>query len=149
MVSMKFKVTGFRELYNTLSHLPDLAKRRGLEPLVVKSLMYMRDTARHLAPDDPLTGPPWDLKSSIEVSTKQTQAKEYERISEARAFMGPTRHGYPQALFQEFGTVKMVATPYMRPAFDADKDKAVAIIEQGFAEQVEATLRRYGRPPPK
>lgn len=140
-----FTVAGFSDLYRTLDHLPDLAKRRGLEPLTVRALEPMRDTARYLAPDDPLTGPPWNLKTSIDVSTAALTVKAYERISAARAFMGPTRYGYPQALFQEFGTVKMVATPYMRPAFDADKDKALQIIKEGFAAQVEATLRKYGR----
>jgi HK97 gp10 family phage protein len=144
-----FKVTGFKELYKLLDHLPDLAKRKGLEPLVVKALQPMAETARYLAPDDPKTAPPWDLKSSIIVSTKQTQTEEYDRISEARAFMGPNRYGYPQAVMQEFGTVNMAATPYMRPAFDNDKVRAVKIIEEGFAAQVEATLRKYGRPPAK
>lgn len=146
MTSMKFEVTGFRELYRTLDHLPDLAKRKGLEPLVVKALTPMRDTARAIAPDDPATTAPWDLKSSINVSTTQVGAKAYDSIASARAFMGPTRYGYPQAVFQEFGTVNMVATPYMRPAYDNDKDKALQIISGGFAEQVEATLRKYGRP---
>lgn len=140
-----FTVSGFRDLYRLLDHLPDLAKRRGLEPLVVKSLQPMAEMARYLAPDDPLTGPPWDLKSSIVVSTQHRSVKAHERISEARAFMGPTRYGYPQALFQEFGTVKMVATPFLRPAFDADKDKAIDIMTKGFSDQVEATLRKYGR----
>lgn len=140
-----FKVTGFAELYKALDHLPDLAKSRGLEPLVVEALQPMAETARYLAPDDPTTGPPRDLKSSIQVSTKRLGAKSFEKLEKASAFMGPTRFGYPQARMTEFGTVKMVAIPYMRPAFDADKGKAVEIIKKGFAAQVEATVRKYGR----
>lgn len=140
-----FKVKVDPSIYRTLDHLPSLAKSKGLEPLVVKALEPMAETARHLAPNDPLTGPPWDLKSSITVSTKRRGGKAFERLSAASAYMGPTRYGYPQAVFQEFGTIKMVATPYMRPAFDADKDKAIEIIEKGFAEQVEVILKKYGR----
>lgn len=141
----EFKVKVDPSIYRTLDHLPDLAKSKGLQPLVEASLVPMRDTAIFLAPDDPLTGPPWNLKSSIEISGKRRGVKAFEKLSAARAYMGPTRFGYPQALFQEFGTVKMVATPYMRPAFEADKAKAIAIIEEGFAVQVEATLKKYGR----
>lgn len=140
-----FKVSVDPSIYRTLDHLPELAKSRGLEPLVVASLIPMRDTARYLAPDDPSTGPPYDLKSSIEVSTKKRGVKAFETLGSAVAYMGPTRFGYPQAVFQEFGTVNMTATPYMRPAFEADKSKAIKIIEEGFAAQVEATLTKYGR----
>lgn len=144
-MEFRYTVRGFPEIHRKLSHLPDLAKSRGLEPLVVKSLMPMRDTARALAPDDPLTGPPWDLRTSIEVSTEKTGVKAFEKVYSARAFMGPTQFGYPQALFQEFGTINHVASPYMRPAFDQDKGKAFEIIRRGFAAQVEATLNKYGR----
>jgi HK97 gp10 family phage protein len=142
MASFKVKVDP--SVYRAMDHLPDLAKSMGLQPLVERALVPMRDTARYLAPDDPLTGPPWNLKSSIEVSGKQTQAKPYDRLTAAIAYMGPTKYGYPQAVFQEFGTINMVATPYMRPAFDADKDKVIRIIEEGFAEQVQAILKKYG-----
>jgi HK97 gp10 family phage protein len=144
MAATAFKVKVDPSVYRTMDHLPDLAKSKGLQPLVERSLVPMRDTARYLAPDDPLTGPPWNLKTSIEVSGKQTQAKSYDKLTAAIAYMGPTRHGYPQAVFQEFGTINMVATPYMRPAYDADKDKVIRIIEEGFAEQVQAILRKYG-----
>jgi HK97 gp10 family phage protein len=145
MADLTFKVEGFAELDRALDHLPQVARRRGLEPLLVRALEPMKETAVYLAPDDPLTGPPWDLKSSIEVSTKRRGVKAFERLDAAIAYMGPTRHGYPQAVFQEFGTVNMVATPYMRPAFDADKGKALEIIKKGFAAQVEAAVRKYGR----
>lgn len=144
MATTAFKVKVDPSVYRTMDHLPGLAKSKGLQPLVERSLIPMRDTARYLAPDDPLTGPPWDLKSSIEVSSKQTKTKSYDKLTAAIAYMGPTRHGYPQAVFQEFGTINMVATPYMRPAFDADKDKVIRIIEEGFAEQVQAILKKYG-----
>lgn len=145
MPGTEFKVSVSPSIYRTLDHLPSLARTKGLEPLVVAALQPMAETARFLAPDDPGTGPPWDLKSSIEVSTKRRGVKSFERLERAAAFMGPTRFGYPQAMFQEFGTINMVATPYMRPAFDADKGNAIKIIEQGFAAAVEATLRKYGR----
>ena len=145
MATTGFKVSVSPSIYKTLDHLTDIAKSKGLQPLVVAALQPMAETARFLAPDDPSTGPPYDLKSSITVSTSKRGVKSFEKLASARAFMGPTRFGYPQAIMQEFGTVHHVATPYMRPAFDSDKGKAIAIIEKGFAAQVEATLRKYGR----
>ena len=145
MAKTEFKVSVSPSIYRTMDHLPSLAKTKALEPLVVEALQPMAETARHLAPDDPSTSPPYDLKSSITVSTKRRGVKAFERLERAAAFMGPTRFGYPQAMMQEFGTVKMVATPYMRPAFDSDKGKVIQIIEKGFAVRVDAALKKYGR----
>jgi hypothetical protein len=145
MAETSFKVRVDPSIYRTMDHLPSIAKSKGLEPLLVKALEPMAELARYVAPDDPTTGPPYDLKSSITVSTKKRGFKEYNRLYRATAFMGPTAYGYPQALMQEFGTVNMTASPYMRPAFDVGKEHSLKIIEQGFADQVEATLRKYGR----
>lgn len=41
------------------------------------------------------------------------------------------------AVFLEYGTSKMDAEPFMRPAFDASKDQAV----QAFSREIEKALR--------
>lgn len=142
-----FELKGFKELYRTIDHLPEVVKKQELEPLLARSLEPMRDTARYLAPDDPLTNPPWNLPTSIEVGVRQRsgRAKDDRALGrfDARAYMGPTKYGYPQAIMQEFGTVRMVATPYMRPAWDNDKHKALDIIRAGLAERLEMIIRKY------
>jgi HK97 gp10 family phage protein len=143
-----FEFKGFKELYRAINHLPEVVKKTELEPLLVKSLEPMRDTARYLAPDDPLTGPPWNLPSSIEVGTRQRsgRAKSDRALGrfDARAYMGPTKYGYPQAIMQEFGTIHMVATPYMRPAYDHDKHKTLEIIRGGLGERLQLIASKYG-----
>jgi hypothetical protein len=143
-----FKLEGFAEMYRCIEHLPLAVRRKELEPLMIESLTPMRDTARRIAPDDPLTGPPWNLPTSIEVSWRQrTGASSKDRALgrfDARAYMGPTRFGYPQAIFQEFGTIRHVASPYMRPAWDTEKHKALEIIRSGMATRVEMIVRKYG-----
>lgn len=143
-----FEFKGFKELYEAINHLPEVVKKQELEPLLVLSLEPMRDTARYLAPDDPLTGPPWNLPTSIEVSSRQRSGRARRDRAlgrfDARAYMGPTKYGYPQAMMQEFGTINMVATPYMRPAYDAEKQRAVDIIKAGMTERLEGVIRKYG-----
>jgi HK97 gp10 family phage protein len=143
-----FEFKGFKELYRAIDHLPEVAKKQELEPLLQTALEPMRDTARYLAPDDPLTGPPWSLPQSIEVSSKQRsgRAKRDRDLGrfDARAYMGPTKYGYPQAVMQEFGTIHMVATPYMRPAYESEKHSALNIISAGMTERLEAVIRKYG-----
>lgn len=143
-----FEFKGFKELYKAIDHLPETVKKEELEPLLIKSLEPMRDKARSLAPDDPLTGPPWNLPTSIEAGNRQRggRAKLDRQLGrfDARAYMGPTTFGYPQAIFQEFGTVKMAAQPYMRPAWDSEKHHALQIISDGLAARLQMIARKYG-----
>lgn len=143
-----FELKGFRELYRAIDHLPETVIKKELEPLLVKSLIPMRDLARAIAPDDPLTGPPWSLPQSIEVGKKQRSggARRNRALGkyDARAYMGPTKFGYPQAVMQEFGTINMVASPYMRPAFEARKYQSLEIIREGLGERLMLVARKYG-----
>lgn len=140
-----FKVSGFADLYANLDGLTLKQKQQDLGPLLVAALRPMSLVAISLAPDDPLTGPPWDLKSSITVSTKQRSGRGGLRPLGkygARAYMGPTKFGYPQAIMQEFGTVKMTATPFMRPAWDSGKEVAMKLIGEGFADAVFKSIKK-------
>lgn len=143
-----FTVSGFADLYANLDGLTQKQKAKALAPLLVKALTPMSLVAISIAPDDPTTPPPWDLKSSIKVGTKQRSGR--ARINRAlgqygaRAYMGPTKYGYPQAIMDEFGTIKMSARPYMRPAWEAGKQGAFEIVKAGFAESVfNAVKKRY------
>jgi hypothetical protein len=62
---------------------------------------------------------------------------------EARAYMGPTKFGYPQAMMQEFGTRRHSPSPYMRPSYETGKHKVVEILKDGFADQVNHTARLF------
>lgn len=147
----EFKLSGFAELHRNIEHLTQIQRHIGLSPLLVKSLEPMAALARSIAPDDPKTPPPYDLKSSIVVSTRQRsgRAKQDRPLGkyEARAYMGPTKYGYPQAIMMEFGTVHDTAQPYMRPAYEATKYQTLEIIKAGFAAQVAHTVALFGVAP--
>lgn len=141
-----FTVSGFAELYANLDGLTQRQKAQDMAPLLKKALTPMCLLAISIAPDDPLTGPPWDLKSSIVVSTRQRsgRARQDRALGQygARAYMGPTKFGYPQAIMDEFGTIHMTARAYMRPAWEAGKYGALEIIKAGFADQVMRSIRK-------
>jgi HK97 gp10 family phage protein len=142
-----FTVSGFAALSKNLEGLTKQQVARGMAPILRKALKPMSMVAISLAPDDPRTGPPWDLKSSIVVSSRQRsgRAKSNRQLGQysARAYMGPSGFGYPQAIMDEFGTIKMSARPYMRPAWEAGKQGALEIIKAGYADQVSKTVKRF------
>lgn len=145
--STSFELKGFKRLYKALDRLPEAVKKKELEPILVKSLMSMRDLARAIAPNDPLTGPPWNLPTSIEVSVRQRSGRARSNRAlgkyDARAFMGPTKFGYPQAIMTEFGTIHMVGTPYMRVAWDSQKRVALKYIADGLGDHLKMIIRKY------
>lgn len=145
--STGFTVSGFAELHRNIEKLTQIQRSIGLSPLLEKSLERMAFVAAGIAPDDPKTPPPYDLKSSITVSTRQRsgRAKHDRPLGryEARAYMGPTKYGYPQAIMQEFGTIHETAQPYMRPAWDTGKDYALKVIADGYGEYVFKTARLF------
>lgn len=143
-----FEFKGFRELYRAIDHLPETVIKKELEPILMRSLEPMKEFARVMAPDDPLTGPPWSLPQSIEVGKKQRSGRARRNRAlgkyDARAYMGPTKFGYPQAIMQEFGTINMVASPYMRPAFESEKETALKIIRRELGERLIMIAKKYG-----
>lgn len=157
----EFKVSGFADLYKTVEHIGQAALARELAPMLTEALEPMRDAARAFAPDDPITGPPWNLNTSIEISTRQRSGRQKRdsllgENTFAQAFMGPTKFGYPEAIFAEFGTTlrfqkdptkstgAMRAVPYMRPAWDGYKQTTLKIIEILFPSHIMAVARKYG-----
>lgn len=142
-----FEFKGFKDLYRALDALPEVVKKEELEPLLVTALEPMKEYARVIAPDDPLTNPPWSLPQSIEVSSRQRsgRAKSDRALGrfDARAYMGPTKGGYPQAVMQEFGTIHHVAQPYMRPAYESQKHVTLKIISDNLAARLEGVIRKY------
>jgi hypothetical protein len=143
-----FEFKGFKELYRAIDHLPETVLKKELEPLLVKALTPMMEYARIMAPDDPLTGPPWNLPTSIVVSTRQRSgpAKSDRALGrfDARAYMGPTKFGYPQAIMREFGTIYQTAWPYIRPAWDSQKTVALKILGDGLGDRLTAIATKYG-----
>jgi hypothetical protein len=145
------KISGFKHLYKALDGLTQIQQSIGLSPLLVEALEPMAATAKAIAPDDPTTGAPYDLGESIEVSTRQRSgaAKSDRALGdyEARAYMGPTKYGYPQAMMQEFGTRKHLPQPYLRPTWDTGKRGALEIIKRGYAARVQHTARLFAVAP--
>lgn len=168
-MSVTVKVEGLKELDVALGFLPKSIGKSVLKRTLVKAAEPIKDAARAYAPHD--TG---NLQNSIEVSSriKNTVGKaEYaaamrgglgigaarQALRDARRMAGPASFAemyvgpargkgvIRYAHLQEFGTRKMPAHPYMRPAWDGNKDRALAIIKAELGNQIIAAAKRVGR----
>lgn len=57
---------------------------------------------------------------------------------------GGGRHVAPYAHMVEFGTIKQSAQPYMRPAFESQKNTAFQIAKKGFRDALDKELQKMG-----
>ena len=143
--------SGFAELEKALGEIAKHTTRRAVARRALTNAGEpIRALAQDLAPDDPNTRAPQDLKQSIAISSRQKsgRATKYRKESdqEVVVHIGPTKEGYPQAIMQEFGTRHHPAHPYMRPAWDAEGgDKALARIGRELGSEIEKAAARAAR----
>lgn len=135
------KVEGFKELARALEELPKSAARNTLRRVLKKAAEPVREDAQAKAPQ--LTG---RLKLSIVTGNQLTRRQKADARKEALYFAEThvgtaSGHGIPQ----EFGTVNHPAQPFMRPAWDGNKGRALKIIGDELGTEIEKTARRRAK----
>ena len=143
------KVTGFKELGAALRALPTSVS----QPIVINALKEAAEPMRvrmgQLAPREP--GAP-DLADNIGISVANRIGDvgggrwEAKHDQEFAVAVGPTKSFF-YGIFLEYGTVKMSARPFMRPAFDSTAQTSLTILSQRLwdavrGQQVMSTLGR-------
>jgi len=91
---------------------------------------------------DELAGSAFIGPQHVDYPRKGTKLRNVQRNFEhgKAADIGSTRAASTIARFQEFGTSKMAAHPFMRPAFEANKEAMLSKIVEGIRE----ALAKYG-----
>lgn len=152
----KLKVEGFRELDKVLAELPAATARRVSRAGMIAALEPVAATARSLAPRGSESKNA-RMADSIGVSDKLTrrQAREARRLfregkTVQSVYVGV---GDPVAHLVEFGsgprqhksgksTGIMPAQPFMRPAWDQNRQAVLDSLAQHLREQIDAVLAR-------
>ncbi|RZI61397.1 MAG: hypothetical protein EOP94_00580 [Zymomonas sp.] len=138
---IKIKVEGLRELDAALGQLPKTTGKAVLRRVLKKAAEPLRARAEQLAPT--LTHA---LERSITVGTKLTrrQARMAKKASKSTVemYVGPNN---PAAVPQEFGTHDQRAQPFMRPAWDGEKDGVLVSIKDQLGPEIEKTAARLAK----
>jgi HK97 gp10 family phage protein len=144
-------IKGLSELSAALKELPNRIARNALRQSVARGAVVIRDEAKTRAPvsttppapGDPLPG---TLKRSIVIKHDKDRSS-----LTSQTYVVAVRHGKKYRnqgkkgnrsqdayywRWVEFGTVKMAARPFMRPAFEAQKEAAVQEITRVLAERI-------------
>lgn len=154
--SISVKVEGLAELNRKLAALPDEI-RKG--PVLMRALhdgaRIIRDEAKRLAPVLKEPHPlriPGNLKSNIIEHTDRTQHDTVlVRVRNRGWLFGggkgaePWRAGNPSYWFLvEFGTSKMAAEPFLRPAFESKKFAALNEVRRSLARGIDVVTKKLG-----
>ena len=101
-MKMTMQIDGLKDLELALTEMPKSTARTTLRRAGMAALEPMRQAAVRMAPDDPTTPPPFDLKSSIATSFKQGRSKNVvttkNENTRVYVFMGP---GFSKGMSKE------------------------------------------------
>lgn len=109
---MSVEIKGLEELIKKLNDLPDKLEKKVIRAAVRQGANIIKDKAKRYVPVDK-----GDLRDSIKVSGARAQKGVIAfriRPTKNKQKGKSVFYGY----FQEFGTSKMAAHPFMRPAYD-------------------------------
>lgn len=137
----RVEVTGFKELERALRELPNAVAKGVLRTALKKAGQPVVDAAIAMAPRD--TG---KLAESIEIKTSLTrrQRRRRRKAGDVEMFIGPStaaRHGH----LVEFGTVKMAPRPFMRPAWDGNKERVLSLFVAEMRKAIDRAVKRLAK----
>ncbi len=141
-----FKTTGFDELERALvDELPKATAKNILKRAALAAMKPVVERAQQLVPVDK-----GNLRDSIKaqaLTAKRVSRTRFEASKGVTVAVSPT--GFKQdgfyARFQEFGTVKQAANPYMRPAWDSEEGPTLDRIKSEIAVQIGKARVRIAR----
>lgn len=138
----KIRVEGLRETQRALHKLPKATAKNILRRILMKRGKPIAEAAKERVPVDEGV-----LKESIAVSPKLSyrQRKKHRKAhpDDVEVFVGAGRN--PQAHLQEFGTSKAPAQPFLRPAWDANKNGVLKGIKDDLWMEIKKAAARLAR----
>lgn len=140
-----FRVEGFSELDNALKELPKATGKNALRRAARKALEPVMEAARSMAPVDDGT-----LRNSLKVATKLSKRqasihRKMVRDDKASVEVYAGASALPQAHLSEFGTVNQAPQPFLRPAWDQNKDKVLDVMKTELGNEIEKAAKRLAK----
>ncbi|KQN37010.1 hypothetical protein ASG37_04940 [Sphingomonas sp. Leaf407] len=127
-MKMKIRLEGGDQVARKIKAMGKALTRKTLVPIIAEELepmaQQMRDTAARRS---------GEMADSVTVSTRLSpaQASANVPIAPVEVFAGPGP--LPQAVQEEFGNVDQTPSPFIRPAFDSQVNRAMRqVAERGI-----------------
>lgn len=132
---IRMEVKGLKELEQQLEALGEKVAVKILGNAGKEAMEIVRGDMQQHAGYDASSGGP-HMRDSIKNNYKN-RMKDQRWMSVVTIRVGPSKEHTMKALAQEFGTVKQVASPFMRPALDFNRSKILRILAVSIREGIE------------
>ncbi|QXE85968.1 HK97 gp10 family phage protein [Geomonas nitrogeniifigens] len=138
------EIKGLAELEKRLQALPDKLAKNVLTRALRAGAAVFRDEAKRIAPKD--TG---EMARDIMLKKPRKgnglEYQVYVRSGKKSRMAGKKRNVDRDSFywrFVEFGTAKMAAKPFMRPAFEAKRQEAIEKVRESLAANIDKELSK-------
>lgn len=132
---IRMEVKGLQELERELLALGEKIGAKVLTSAGKEAMEIVSDDMQqHAGYDESSAGP--HLRDNIK-TTYKNRMKDSRWVTVVTIRVGPSKEHTMKALAQEFGTVKQVASPFMRPALDFNRAKILRILAVRLREGIE------------
>jgi len=140
--AFRVEMLGFRELEQALLELPKAVAKSALRQALKKAGQPVVADAQRKVPV--LTG---ELLGSLDIRStlSKRQRRGRAKAGDVEMFIGPSWPKGAHGHLVEFGTSKMAARPFLRPAWDANKERVLAAIGKELWASIEKAARRLAR----
>ena len=133
---MNIKIEGLKELERKLLGMAPKLAKNGLRSAVAAGSRVIMAEARKNVPVDTGTLRRAIYMKQIREQSSNSKQTYFVGVRRGKSEQKKNRDGYYFG-FVEFGTARMAAQPFLRPAFEAKKTDAVEVIKRRLAERVE------------
>lgn len=171
-MSIRVSVSGLRELDAALGELPKATARNVLKRVLIKAGQPVAEAASALAPKDTheleksitvgskISNKVGNAEFAAAMKAGLGKGAAVSAMRGARraaagegsfavAYIGPTKSTSKKnaikRIVQEFGSVNQPGTPYLRPAWDGNKDKVLDIIKRDLGDEIIKTAKRAAK----
>lgn len=132
---IRMEVKGLQELERELLALGEKVAAKVLTSAGKEAMeIVSEDMQQHAGYDEDSPGP--HLRDNIK-TTSRNRIKDSRWVTVVTIRVGPSKEHTMKALAQEFGTIKQVADPFMRPAMDFNRAKILRILAVRIREGIE------------
>lgn len=130
----RIEITGLEELGRRLQQVETALKTKILRSAGSEAMQVVKEDMEQHAGFDP-KGKGKHMRENITIKTKEIKGTN----GGVMVTVGPAKDHYMKARAQEFGTIKQVAKPFIRPALDYNKRAVLKVLTQ----QIRNALSEY------
>lgn len=156
---MEVNVTGFKELREALLKLPKEIQGKPLASAVSAAAKVVQDEAKKNSPlktgklrDNVVRYKAKKYSNAYQVTYHVGMKKEWlafaDNVKNRRSGRAGKKYSRDKIYywrFHEFGTVKMPARPFFRPAFESTKSEQLDTMQKRLAKAIEAARKKLAK----